>query len=295
MAERNRNDLMEMAKALGHGDFVYRHGEVPLFTRAQGCVLEESSGKKFLDAEAANGTAGLGFDSGIVAATQETLKDLPALPSFCESELRCRVASSLGRLLDRATGAKGRIAFELGGAQGIELALKIVRANSLGTQFAVFEGGYHGRSGFASQFSASHRYRQAVGEWRLPIVRLPYPDCEQCRFSRKRTHCNNECIAFADGLISSEIGGLAARGSLDVAALLIEPVLNAGGIVWPDPQYLEAIVDRMRERGRRNLHRLLPHGYPLGIPALRPGTGYRRRLQGLDQWRRTVELCLGPR
>lgn len=239
----------EEYKGVATGDFVYRHDNVPIITRSYGSVLEDSAGRRYLDAEAANGTAGLGFDSSILENALSSLRCLPTVPSFCETDIRLRVAAKLANNLNTATGLIGKVSFELGGAQGMELALKIVRANTTRTQFVVFEGGYHGRSGMASQFSASHRYRRAVGEWRLPIARLPYPDCEQCRFSKRRATCSHECISYSKKLLSSEIAGVGASQGSDIAAFILEPVLNAGGIVWPDHHYLEEMVNELRSQG----------------------------------------------
>lgn len=235
---------------VAHGDFVYRHSNVPIIVRTEGAMLYDDQGRSFLAAEAANGTAGLGFDSSILEESMAKVRAIPAVPSFCETGLRRRVAGRICEMMYQATGIRGRVCFELGGAQGMELALKIARANSEGSQYVVFEGGYHGRSAYTSQFSASHRYRKAVGDWRLPIVRLPYPDCEQCRFGQRRESCSHQCLSYLHTLTSAEFGGMATQvGKADVAAFVFEGVLNAGGIVKPDRQYLEGAASRFREMG----------------------------------------------
>jgi len=234
---------------LAQGDFVYRTADAPVFVDAERVTLIDADGRRYLDAEAANGTAVLGYDPSILEEAVVRGRRLPTLPSFCESSLRLELAERLARMFERATGRRGRIAFEVGGAQGIELAIKIARSNTGGGAFLVFEGGYHGRSGFTSQLSASPRYRRLLGGG-APVVRLPYPDCEQCRFGRTRATCATECVAFTDALLEQETAGVVAGdGRTDVCALVIEPVLNAGGMVFPDPAYLEAVVAQARRRG----------------------------------------------
>jgi 4-aminobutyrate aminotransferase-like enzyme len=236
--------------ALARGDLVYRHGTVPRFTGARGSQLTDEEGYRYLDAEACSGTAGLGYDAGIVRAAAERVADLPALPSFCESPLRQEVASALAARLEEATGRPGRIAFELGGAQGIELALQVVRHASGRSQLAVLEGAYHGRSGLTAQLSASHRYRQSVGEWRLPVIRLPYPDPERERFGSPPPEFAASALAYVRQLTSAEFAGVAVAGrEPDVAALIVEPVLNAGGLVWPDPDFLTGVAAIFRSLG----------------------------------------------
>lgn len=235
---------------LARGDFVYRHSEVPTFVGAEGAILEDAAGWRYLDAEAANGTAGLGFDFSILHNAVARLGGLPGLPSFCESALRLSVAERIARMMHEATGLSGRVAFELGGAQGVELATKVVRSNSSRAQLVVFEGGYHGRSPFTSQLSGSDRYRRINGGWRIPIYRLPYPDFEQGPFVSDPDEALRVALFELDRLTTFEVEGLVDRtGNHDVAALIVEPILNAGGIVKPAKQYFEALVSRFRDMG----------------------------------------------
>jgi 4-aminobutyrate aminotransferase-like enzyme len=234
---------------VARGDLVYSHPTVPRFTRAWGVVLEDDAGRRYLDAEASSGTAGLGFDSTILTTAAQRAAAMPVLPSFCESSLRQAVAARLAARLREATGRQGRVAFELGGAQGVELALKVVRGNTSRPRFVVFEGGYHGRSGLTAQLSASPRYRRGDGAG-LPVTRLPYPDVEQARFGEAPGQAATTALAYVRQLATMEFAGLAQAGrEPEVAALVVEPILNAGGVVRPDPRYLCGVVEIFRSLG----------------------------------------------
>ncbi|KKS98066.1 MAG: class III aminotransferase [Candidatus Gottesmanbacteria bacterium GW2011_GWA2_43_14] len=227
---------------LAHGDFVYRHFPVPVFVKAEGPSLIDEQGYKYFAAEAANGTTSLGFDRTLISEAVGKSHKTPSIPSFCETDIRKKVASRLGRKMREITSKEGKIAFELGGAQGMELALKIAKVNTKKSIFVVFEGGYHGRSVYTSQFSASHRYRSIMGDWRIPIVRLPYPDWEQSD-SKNPNEYYEHCLNTVSRLTSSEVGGMITRnGEPDIAAFVLEPLLNAGGIVKPDKKYMEELV-----------------------------------------------------
>lgn len=235
---------------LAKGDFVYRHKNPPIIVKGEGVVLEDINGNRYLDLEAANGTSNLGFDSSIVEQAFEKSKNIPSIPSFSETDLRIEYAEKIGTKINNELGIKGKVAFEIGGAQGVELALKVVKKNSNKSQVVVFEGGYHGRSAYTSQFSASHRYRAINGDWRIPICRLPYPDCEQCRFEKRRSSCNLECISYLKSLFKSEVTGVVRNdGECDISAFILEPVLNAGGVVIPDKEYLKTAVDMLKSMG----------------------------------------------
>ena len=235
---------------IGKGDFVYRSKQPPLFVRSHGPYLEDAKGNVYFDAEAANGAALLGYDHRILEQAVAKVRDAPSLPSFAESRLRLRVAEKIGKMLLAVTHLHGRVAFEIGGAQAIELAAKIARKTTGKSQFVVFEGGYHGRSGYASQLSASHRYRRILGDWRIPVARLPLPDYERSGFPASEDEWRKWYLREVNRLLDSEIGGIADNsGAADVAALIVEPVLNVGGMIKPDKELFEGIVKRFKNAG----------------------------------------------
>lgn len=259
-------DQRAVPDALAAGDLVYRTPPDVRFVRAEGVRLYDSRGRSYLDAEASNGAAAWGYQSTILREAMLRSLELPALPSFCESELRVRVLERLARRFDAAVGLPGRIAVELGGAQGIEMAMRIVAANRGNGPILTFQGGYHGRSPFTAHLSASARYR-SVQPWPGPdVVRLPYPDCGSCPH-RPATGCNPACAAVIERLGQNDVLGIpAVDAPTGVAALVLEPLLNVGGAVLPDSGHIRRVVDHVRSLGGlivvdeifTGLHRLGP-------------------------------------
>jgi 4-aminobutyrate aminotransferase-like enzyme len=231
---------------LSAGDLTYRGPHVPVFVAATGSRLTSADGRVYVDAEAANGAAGLGYDASVTQEALARVGGLPALPSFCESQLRLDLAQQLEQTVSAAVGAPGRVAFELGGAQGVELAMKVVAANRGWGQLVTFQGAYHGRSPFTAHLSASARYRAllplGVGE----VLRLPFPDCEQCPLrGGGGGECSAACRAAAARVGEDHSGVLAG----DVSALLLEPLLNVGGMTLPDGRLLRAAAARLQGAG----------------------------------------------
>jgi len=230
---------------LAVGDLTYRGGPAPVFVAASGSRLTSADGRVYVDAEAANGAAGLGYDASVLQDAAARVGGLPALPSFCESQLRLDLAQRLERTISAAVGASGRVAFELGGAQGIELAMKVVAANRGWGQLVTFQGAYHGRSPFTAHLSASPRYRAllplGVGE----IARLPHPDCEQCPYGGDGGECSAVC-RVAVSRIGEDRSGVRAE---EVSAFLFEPLLNVGGMTLPDGRLLREAAARLQRAG----------------------------------------------
>ncbi len=240
---------MKIPEFLGAGDFVYAQPG-PVIIASAGVTLVARDGRRYIDGTAANGTTSLGYDRTILEEAMVRAARLPSCPVFLETEARLDLAARLEKFVQEALGVRGRISFELGGAQAIELAMRICRANTGSGQFVVFEGGYHGRSGMTAQLSASHRYRKAHGEWRLPVHRLPSPDCARCRFSQVRETCHHECVTFLRTSFDGELGGLLSRdGGRELSGLVFEPIQNTAGMVRPDDAYLQAAISAVRARG----------------------------------------------
>jgi 4-aminobutyrate aminotransferase-like enzyme len=229
---------------LGAGDFTYRGDFVPRFVAGEGSRLTDVDGRVYVDAEAANGTVSLGYDRTLLEEAARSAMSMPALPSFCESELRLKVADRLASEVSRAVGVPGRVSFEVGGAQGIELAMKIVATNRGSGAVATLQGAYHGRSPYTGNLSASSRYRRPLPVSTGEVVRLPCPDCEQCPFGLTPDLCEEACISYLRSLKADQSGV-----PDDVSALILEPVLNVGGMAIPRTAYLEAAIAQFRSAG----------------------------------------------
>ncbi|MFL6161969.1 MAG: aminotransferase class III-fold pyridoxal phosphate-dependent enzyme [Jatrophihabitantaceae bacterium] len=231
----------------GAGNLIYRSETVPVFTASEGCYLVDDSGRRYLDLEAANGTVPFGYDRSVLREALERCAALPGLPSFCESSLRLTVLERLERLVSERTGVAGRVELDLGGAQAMETALRIVAANRGPGTILVFEGAFHGRSAATSMLSSSPRYREFLAAIGLEVVRLPSPDCERCPHHQPTAGCSPGCVAAVANW-GTEVSGVGGRQHARRAvALIVEPVLNVAGMVEPDYALLHAAVRRARE------------------------------------------------
>ncbi|MDM8085103.1 aminotransferase class III-fold pyridoxal phosphate-dependent enzyme [Cellulomonas cellasea] len=218
------------------GNLIYRSDVVPVFERSQGLRIYDTRGRPYLDAEAANGTLAFGYDSELMADAARRIAGMPALPSFCESTQRLDVLERLERLFSEVTGVAGRVDLDLGGAQAMETALRIVAANKGPGTILVFQGAFHGRSGVTSMLSSSPRYRELLAAWGLEVVRLPIPGSGSYR------------EGSAD--IFGEITGVGGRASgRRAVAMIFEPVLNVAGMIEPSHRELRAYVDAARREG----------------------------------------------
>ena len=230
---------------LAVGDFVYKNKPLLHIIRSENSFLFTQEGHCLLDMESGNGAVALGYDYSILNNSILKLENLPNLPSFCESDLRINYSKKLASFIEASTKTPGKIAFELGGAQGIELALKIAKMNTKKSKVVVFEGAYHGRSHYTSYLSSSSRYREN-NEYADSVIRLPYPDT----ISDNSFFTSESYIEYIDRMFSNEYSGIMSNNEeSDICAFLFEPILNVGGLIKPELKVIHYLVKKAKSIG----------------------------------------------
>ena len=105
----------------------YRDGEVPIIVRGDGCYLEDSKGKRYLDALAGlfSVNIGYGFGEEIGQAALEQMRELPFYTNWSYAHPRAiELAAEVASL---APGDLNRVFFVSGGSEAVESAWKLAR------------------------------------------------------------------------------------------------------------------------------------------------------------------------
>jgi 4-aminobutyrate aminotransferase-like enzyme len=225
------------------GDFVYRAEPPIVVQRASGARLF-SRGREYIDCQASSGAAVLGYDVSLLS--QLDFANGPvSKPQTCESERRLLLAARLEHLIWACTGRHGHVGFELGGAQAIELALKIALSSSRSISIFTFEGAYHGRSLFTSHLSSSRRYTLGT-PFALTLHRLPNPHFVAERDAVDLGAATERCIRHVERLFFDERYGVTdPNGSRPV--LLYETVQNVSGMLDMPSTYLQRVEELVRD------------------------------------------------
>jgi 4-aminobutyrate aminotransferase-like enzyme len=235
---------------LAEGDFVYRDGTSIEAVSARGAVIVDIEGKEWIDLEAANGSLLFGYDSDLVTAISAAWSRLPAAPSFIETSFRRCYAERLGKRIFTSLGARGRLAFELGGGQGIELAIRLAACNRPERRtLVVLEGCYHGRTLFLSNVSSSLRYRRVLLGAGYRILRLPVPAFLSESGGLGEKEALDYCLRFARHALRDQSYGVSQGGESDALALIFEPILNVAGMIDPTAEYLNRLLELAAELG----------------------------------------------
>ena len=133
------------------------------------------------------------------------------------------------RLLDMAGPgfARGKVFFTLGGAEANENALKIARLVTGKLKNVARYRSYHGAS--MGALSLTGDWRRAPLEPGIPgVVHVQDCYCDRCPFGKELATCARECATNIADTMRLEGG---------VAAVFLEPVPGANGVLVPPPEY----------------------------------------------------------
>jgi len=213
----------------------------PLFiAKAEGAVLEDVDGNRFLDFAGGIGCLNAGHRSpAVVEAVDEQLrKHLHLCFMVTPYESYVRLAEKLNSLAPGGFPKKTLILTT--GAEAVENAVKIARAYTKRPAIICFEDAFHGRTLLTmSLTSKTHPYKAGFGPFASEIYRIPFAYSYR---SGKYASVEHFAHCLED----------AFRRVVDpqsVAALIAEPVLGEGGFVVPPRDYFRAIYEICRKHG----------------------------------------------
>src|SRR5688500_12569666 len=213
----------------------YEHGEMPIITRAEGCYVWDEHGNRYLDGLSGLFCCNAGHgrtELGEAAARQIEELDFYTLWSYAHPraiELATRIASLTPDPLNR-------VFFTSGGSEAVESALKLSRAyhrvNGKGQKHKVIarEIAYHGTS--LGALSAT-----GIPDLRIPFEPLTPGGCHVANTNTYRWPEERDPLWAADQIEERII----FEGPETVAAVILEPVQNAGGCFTPPEGYFQRV------------------------------------------------------
>jgi 4-aminobutyrate aminotransferase/(S)-3-amino-2-methylpropionate transaminase len=233
------------------GDTVHYMPEPKFFESCDGSFMFDTQGRRFLDLQMWYSAVNFGYrNPRLNAVAHRQLDRLPQVASQYLHREKVELAAAIARDAERKFGAKGRVHFNVGGAQAVEDSLKLVRNASGGKSLMfAFEGGYHGRTLGASAITSSYRYRRRFGHFgeRAQFIEFPYWFRGPKGMSKEEYGLH--CVRKFERLFETEYNGVldTKTGQAEFAAFYIEPIQGTGGYVIPPPNFfieLKKVLDR---------------------------------------------------
>ena len=247
------SELLEKEKTYcSFGDTVHYADPPKLFTNCDGSYLFDERETPYLDLQMWYSAVNFGYKNPrIMDALQRQMNTLPQLACQYLHKEKVELAEAICVRTEERTGVKGRVHFNVGGAQAVEDSLKLVRNTTGKNLMLAFEGGYHGRTLGASAITSSYRYRRRYGHFADRAQFVPYPYCFRCPYGKSRDNCDLYCLDQFERLFDTEYHAMwdHKHGSCEFGAFYIEPVQGTGGYIVPPKEYMQGLARILRERG----------------------------------------------
>jgi taurine---2-oxoglutarate transaminase len=214
----------------------------PTITGGAGARLFTADGRSILDMSSLAECSNLGHQHPrVIEAIRAQAARLCFVTSAWGAEPRARLAELL---LERSGFAGGRVYFTLSGADANEHAVKFARqASGKGGGWVITrQRSYHGASYAAMALSGDTRTSGQADPAAYRVLHVPPPYAYRCPFE---TTGAAACGVAAAQYVATTID---ARGSHEVAAVLMEPNAGTNGIVAPESFWPE-LRQMTRARG----------------------------------------------
>lgn len=216
------------------GDFVDQ-----CIVRAEGSCIYDSDGREILDFTSGqmSGILGHGHPE-IVAVVRDMVATLDHLHSSILSEPVIEFADALADMLP--DGLDRVLPLSTGGESN-EAALRMAKTCTGGFEIVAFDRSWHGVTGGAAATTYSGG-RRGHGPTLPGVLTLPTPHAYRSPFNRNGSYDWRTEFEFGWDMIDRQSTG-------QLAAIIVEPILSAGGIIELPEGYLAALQEKARERG----------------------------------------------
>src|SRR5437763_885977 len=235
-----------------YGDTVHCANPRKIFAGCAGSYLFDDDHTPYLDLQMWYSAVNFGYKNRrLNDVLKRQIDTLPQLACQYLHREKVELAEALCKVMEARTGVKGRVHFNVGGAQAVEDSLKLVR-NATGRNLnCAFMGGYHGRTLGASAITSSYRYRRRFGHFSDRAQFIPFPYCFRCPYDLKREDCGLYCVRQFEKLFDTEYHAVwdGKASQCEFAAFYIEPIQGTGGYVIPPDGYFEELTRILHEHG----------------------------------------------
>ena len=236
------------------GDTVHYVDRPPIFTDCNGSYMYDREGVPYLDLQMWYSAVNFGYkNKRLNDSVKRQLDTLPQVASQYLHKEKIELAAMIAQDAQKKFGEKGRVHFNVGGAQAVEDSLKIVRNFKGGKSLMfAFEGGYHGRTLGASAITSSYRYRRRYGHFgeRAQFIEFPYA-FRGAKPGQSKEEYGEECVKKFARLFETEYMGVwdPKVGEAEYAAFYVEPLQGTGGYVIPPMNFFKGLKKVLDDHG----------------------------------------------
>jgi 4-aminobutyrate aminotransferase-like enzyme len=184
------------------------------------------------------------------------------------------------RLVELTPASLTRVDLSLNGTESVETAIKLMRRATGRPIVLAFHGGYHGETTTTATLGAEHHeVSRGLRPLSAGFLHVPHPHPFRSPFGPPRAGGTGDATVdyIADQLLFHVVD------PAEVAGVLIEPVVGAGGVLEPPATFWMALTALCRE-----------HDWLLCVDEVKTGFGRTGSLFAVERWGLQPDLmCLG--
>jgi 2,2-dialkylglycine decarboxylase (pyruvate) len=212
-----------------------------IITDGDGCFLVDVEGRRILDLAAGQFCSILGHKHPkFISRLQAQAAKLVHLGDQYVSPEVLRAAACLASIapVDRA-----KVVLLSTGSEANECAMRIAKAVTGRTGMLGFTRGYYGISlathnlSSISDHPGKHDFQPAPASQ----FKILTPTCDHCPIQQQFPSCNIACIDASLDFFAQHLE--------NIAAVIVEPIVSAGGMVFPPKEYMQKLHATCRELG----------------------------------------------
>lgn len=215
---------------------------------AEGVEIVDIHGQRLLDGVGGLWNVNLGYSCDpIKQAIREQLEDLPYYSAFRGTTTSPLIELSYELVDWFKEDGLVRSFFTSGGSDSVETALRLARqyhklnGQPERTKFIALKKGYHGTHFGGASVNGNFNFRRAYEPLLPGVYHLPAP------FTYRNPFDTTDGAQIAKAIARQFEEEIAFQGADTIAALIMEPVLGAGGVIVPHETFMplmRSICDR---------------------------------------------------
>ena len=204
--------------------------------RAQGSVIEDVDGNRFVDLIGGIGVNSLGHCHPAYTRALHEQIDKATVGSFTSAP-RAELINEIARLAPKGVD---RVQLYSGGAEAVESAFRLAKNHTGHHEVVGFWGGFHGKT--AGTLSVNGSGNAKTYGPIPPGHVLPFANCYRCPLKLSYPSCGIACADLAREQLKHQSTG-------SVAAVIMEPLQGTAGNVIPPPEFMVRAKELAQENG----------------------------------------------
>ena len=204
--------------------------------RAEGSVIEDADGNRFVDLIGGIGTNSLGHCHPAYREALHAQIEKATVGSFT-SQARADLISEVAEIAPKGVD---RLQLYSSGAEAVESAFRLAKNATGKFEVAGFWGGFHGKTmgTLAVNGAGNQRTYGPVPPGHV----LPYANCYRCPLGLAYPSCGVACADLARKQLEHQTTG-------SLAAVIVEPMQGTAGNVIPPPEFVARMQTMAKDHG----------------------------------------------